>query len=144
MMKRWVADLSLVLAVSAIAAPALAAAPVAPWLWSRDSSQVHSVTLDFVRGSATIVRRSGPVRVAVEKRSARGQQHQVTIDVEDNLGRIRISDRYPAQLAWQWSECHPVTPRGNFWDSDVRLHVTIHAPEGVDIAARFMDDGSRR
>lgn len=131
------------LAAVTVAAPG-AAESEARWLWSRDSDQVHSVDVEFVRGSAVIVRRAGPVHVEVTKRSVQGQQHQVAIDIDDQLGRIRIRDRYAARVGWQWSDCHPVTPRGNFWDSDVRLHITIHAPEGVDLAVRFLDGELRR
>lgn len=126
------------LAAITVAAP-VAAKPEARWSWSRESAQVYSVDVEFVRGTAAIVRRAGPVHVEVTKRSAQGQQHRVAIDIEDQLGRIRIRDRYPAPLGWQWSECHPVTARGNFWDSDVRLHAIIYAPAGVDIGVRFLD-----
>lgn len=142
--RRWLTGKALAVLASvatpwpAAAVPA-AAVPGARWIWSLDSAQVYSVNVDFVRGTAVIVRRAGPVRVEVEKRSALGKQHQVSIDVDDQLGRIRISDRYPAPLGWQWSECHPVTARGNFWDSDVRLHVAIYAPADADISVRFMD-----
>lgn len=136
---RWSAGKAFAVLASTAIPCSAAAVPSARWIWSLDSAQVHSVNVDFVRGTAVIVRRPGPVRVEVEKRSALGKQHRVSIDVDDHLGRIRISDRYPAPLGRQWSECHPVTARGNFWDSDVRLHVTIRAPDGVDIAVRFMD-----
>ena len=142
--KRWWTILPLTGLTAAASTAPVAATPGARWIWSLDSGELRSVSIDFVRGTAAIVRRAGPVRVEVQKRSVLGHQDRVSIDVEDHLGHIRITDRYPAPLGRQWAECRPATPRGNFWDSDVRLHVVVHAPEGVDIAVRFLDGAVRR
>ena len=119
------------------------ATPLDP-IWSKTFSpgQTGPLRVRFVRGTAEIHRRPGPIVITVHKRSDSDKGGSISIRVAISDEGIEVTDIYSALWMPMWHECLPVdAARGDFWNSDVRLRTIIQAPEEAIVDVSFMDGG---
>jgi hypothetical protein len=128
---------------SSIAAEVESRAPTpryvaAPWYWETGDVKGKSLRISLVRGSVRIVRRAGRVRIALLQSSAVASSAFVTMVVDEGADLIAVVDRYPGQLNGSAECLPPLTARGNFWASDVRVEAVVYAPDGFPIEVDVM------
>jgi len=118
------------------ATPQASPAAAAEWTWTGPNADHRPVKVRIVRGSYRIVRRDGPVFVAMRVRGGSGPVG-FTVDDKD---RVTISDAYPSNPLPSWNEClPPVDGRGDFWASDAVIDAVIEAPPSVPVEVDVMD-----
>jgi hypothetical protein len=143
----WVDDrrpirmLLTLLALSATgAAPGQASRAEPPfWEW-RSQPAPAALTIDFIRGDITIVRRDGPLEIRVFRSLRAGRTEEVRIAVADENGVLVVQDAYPASLARLWDEClPPMHERGDFWSNSVFLSAVVTVPPATRVSATVLE-----
>ena len=109
------------------------------WVYEQAEPSINAVTINLVRGEAMIIRRPGPVHISIKKYSPTNREEEVSIDMTRHNGKLEITDIYSKHIFNMWKEGLPITFRGNFSSSDVRLKAVISAPENVNVSVEFMD-----
>lgn len=138
-MRRKLLAIGLLLATGLSGARSEAAVEGGPdWRWIGARQDTNSVRIDFVRGSARVVRRPGDIRIEVRRHSPRGNPQIAVVEARRAGGGIVIEDSYP-QVRPSSAEClPPLGPKGNFWISDVELETVVYAPAGVPVDISIM------
>lgn len=112
------------------------------WTWTAD--EAGHLIVRLVRGSATIVRRPGPLKVGMRSHSSTEDPSIVSFKTERAGNGVIIHDQYPTFRWSYWRECLPtVHERGRFWASDVKVDAIIQAPENLPIVVEIMASGER-
>lgn len=111
------------------------------WVWRKPSIHVQSVDINLVRANIVVEPSdSANVEVIIVAEGDRGVDSAVSFVVSQQDKRYRVVDRYPAKSSKINSiEClPPVDERGDFWNHQVALTVTLRVPRQMHVIAHTM------